>query len=436
MLKKLNLKVSTFVLFIFCMNISIGFADDFDFQFDNVLNLVENNEKDVKVDKENTSKKQEISNSDLVSFNNAEKGDVKIKEEEKERLAEQKRLEKESKKEEKKRLAEQKRLDKQKAKEEKKRLAEQKKLDKQKIQEQDSKKEITEQKIEEKAPMSFNFRETQENQNVDKINERGIEKDDAKLEKQQIAEEKKRLAEQKKLDKQEAKKEKERLKEQKKLEKQQAQEEKKKLKEQKEDLNVKLNDSDKIDFNKNYTNIVDMKTKKVLKFNKKYIYKDINYKDNNYIPSGFMGDYGDLRVSMRCYVKPYKGMSCMKLSYSARDSQGNGWAGIYWQEPANNWGTENKGLNLSGAKKLVFYIKGEKGGEIIDKIKIGGIQGEFSDTADIDFGPIILSKKWEKYVIDLKGYDLSSIIGGFAFVSTSESNPEGVVFYLDEIFFE
>ncbi len=172
-------------------------------------------------------------------------------------------------------------------------------------------------------------------------------------------------------------------------------------------------------------------------FTKKYIYKDIDFKQNNYIPSGFMGDYGDLRISLRCYIKPYKGKSCMKINYSARESQGNGWAGIYWQATANNWGSEDTGLNLSGAKRLVFYIKGEKGGEVIEKVKVGGIHGgEFTDTADVDFGPIILKKHWERYVIDLKEYNLSYIIGGFAFVVTTESNPNGVVFYLDEVVFE
>lgn len=392
MLKKITLKIATFILFIFCMNISIVFADNFDFQFDNVLNLVENNEKEKKVVKE---KKKEDSTSDLVSFATP-KEDVIMNTEAKEKLAEQKRLEKERKKEEKKRLAEQKRLEKQKLKEEKEKLAEQKKIEKQALKEE-KEKLVEETKL--------------EKQNKKEIKEQKIEESVEKEESISI-------------------------KEQKKLEKQKLKEEKKKLSKEKAESPIKINDSDKIEVSKNHTNIVDMKTKKVLKFNKKYIYKDVSFKDNNYVPSGFMGDYGDIRVSMRCYVKPYNGMSCIKLSYSARDSQGNGWAGIYWQEPANNWGTENKGLNLSGAKKLVFYIKGEKGGEIIDKIKIGGIQGEFSDTADIDFGPIILGKKWQKYVIDLKGYDLSSIIGGFAFVATSESNPEGIVFYLDEMFFE
>jgi hypothetical protein len=178
------------------------------------------------------------------------------------------------------------------------------------------------------------------------------------------------------------------------------------------------------------------KKEKDVKFTELYIYKDAGYRENKYLPTGWMGDTGDLRMSSRCFVEPKTGTSCIKIGYSARQSQGNGWAGIYWQNPANNWGTEKKGFDLTGAKKLKFYIRGEKGGEIIDSFKVGGITGTYSDTADIPFGPIILTKKWTKYEIDLKGYDLSHIIGGFCFAVTAESNPESMTFYLDEIVYE
>ena len=51
-----------------------------------------------------------------------------------------------------------------------------------------------------------------------------------------------------------------------------------------------------------------------------------------------------------------------------------GWAGIYWQHPDKNWGDEI-GLNLVGAKKISFYAKGERGGEIVEFIS-GGIATE------------------------------------------------------------
>ena len=203
--------------------------------------------------------------------------------------------------------------------------------------------------------------------------------------------------------------------------------------EPKEKIEIKKKKEETLNFKE--VKIIKKKEKKV-KFPGLYIYKDAGYKENKYLPTGWMGDTGDLRMSSRCFVEPKSGVSCVKIGYSARQSQGNGWAGIYWQNPANNWGTEDKGFNLTGAKKLKFYIRGEKGGEIIDSFKVGGITGTYSDSADISFGPIILTKKWAKYEIDLKNYDLSHIIGGFCFVVTAESNPDSITFYLDEIVFE
>jgi hypothetical protein len=39
------------------------------------------------------------------------------------------------------------------------------------------------------------------------------------------------------------------------------------------------------------------------------------------------------------------------------------WGGVVWQHPANDWGDANGGFNLTGAKKLTFWARGEKGGE-------------------------------------------------------------------------
>ncbi|RLD18990.1 MAG: hypothetical protein DRI36_00080 [Caldiserica bacterium] len=163
-----------------------------------------------------------------------------------------------------------------------------------------------------------------------------------------------------------------------------------------------------------------------------YVYKDRTYRGNHYIPSGWMGDYGDIKLNENCRENPYSGKTCIKIVYTAKKSQGAGWAGIYWQNPANNWGTVKGGYDLTGSKKLVFYARGEKGGEVAE-FKMGGIQGEYSDTDMATTGPIVLSKKWRKYEIDLTGLDLSYISGGFCWVTSSQDNPEGCTIYLDEI---
>ena len=46
-----------------------------------------------------------------------------------------------------------------------------------------------------------------------------------------------------------------------------------------------------------------------------------------------------------------------------------------------------------------------------------------------------MSKEWKEFEIPLKGADLRHIIGRFCWVSNWDTNPEGAIFYLDEIKF-
>jgi len=167
-----------------------------------------------------------------------------------------------------------------------------------------------------------------------------------------------------------------------------------------------------------------------------YIYADRSSVNNHFIPSGFMGDYGDLKIDSGSKEDPYLGDSCVKVIYSGKATQGARWAGIFWQNPANNWGSVDKGFNLSKSQKLTFWAKGAQGGERIEEFKVGGIMGEFSDTDSAAIGPVILNKEWTQYTIDLKGKDMSYIIGGFTFSTNVDVNPDGATVYLDEIKFE
>jgi hypothetical protein len=167
-----------------------------------------------------------------------------------------------------------------------------------------------------------------------------------------------------------------------------------------------------------------------------YVYADKGYFKNHFIPSGWMGDYGDIQISEGCKESPFSRQSCIRIGYTAQKKQNAGWAGIYWQEPANNWGNIPGGYDLTGATTLSFYARGEKGGELITEVKMGGIQAEYSDSTSASIGPIVLTPEWTKYEIDLTGEDLSNVIGGFAFVISEMENPDGAVFYIDEIMYE
>ncbi|RJP27900.1 MAG: hypothetical protein C4533_05295 [Candidatus Omnitrophota bacterium] len=165
------------------------------------------------------------------------------------------------------------------------------------------------------------------------------------------------------------------------------------------------------------------------------VYTDKNAKDNHYIPSGWMGDYGDIKLNDQSADNPHSGPTCIQFSYSGKKSQGQGWAGVYWQNPANNWGNKKGGFDLTGMTKLTFWARGAKGGEVIQKFMVGGIKGTYADSANIEFGPVELTDTWKEYTINLSGKDLSYINGGFGWTTTSDLNPEGATFYLDNVKF-
>lgn len=171
-----------------------------------------------------------------------------------------------------------------------------------------------------------------------------------------------------------------------------------------------------------------------------YVYGDESGALSRYVPSGFMGDTNSLSslTSASDESAPAStgraGHTSLKIEYTGKGKQG--WAGIYWLAPANNWGTiKGAGYDLSGATKLTFWIRGEKGGEKISQIKIGGVNGPYPDSDQAFIGPLTLSKEWAKHEIDLKGKDLKHIVGGFMFVIRRVDNSRGASFYLNEIVF-
>jgi len=170
------------------------------------------------------------------------------------------------------------------------------------------------------------------------------------------------------------------------------------------------------------------------------VYTDFGKAGNHYIPSGWMGNQSGLTLDENWNDACYAGDSCIRAAYTPG---GANWAGIYWQTPENNWGTvQGAGFDLTGATKLTFWARGEEGGEKIAFLA-GGISGAYPDSLSKTYTDdcvisgadcfINLTDKWQQYTISLEGKNLSHIIGGFAFVTNTPSNPSGAVFYLDEI---
>ncbi|MBU2063624.1 MAG: hypothetical protein KKF93_04435 [Candidatus Omnitrophica bacterium] len=166
------------------------------------------------------------------------------------------------------------------------------------------------------------------------------------------------------------------------------------------------------------------------------VYYERGDRRNHYVPSGWMGDYGDIKMNENWKEGAYEGNSCIKFTYSAEAKQGANWCGVFWQNPSNNWGEKKGGFDLTGATKLTFWARGEKGGERLQEFKMGGLGGTYPDSDSASIGPIDLTAQWQQYTVDLTGLDLSYVNGGFCWATNSDNNPEGAVFYLDNICYE
>lgn len=172
-----------------------------------------------------------------------------------------------------------------------------------------------------------------------------------------------------------------------------------------------------------------------------WIYKDHGFTGNHYSPDGWMGDHADLKMDTEYKVPaleqpdPYEGNTVLRFDYrpGSKVTDAEGWIGVYFLHPAGNWGNTEEGLGLNGYTRLSFYIKGVTGTEVIHSFRVGGVTGEFSDTATLEIKKVPLTRYWQKIVIPLGGHDLSRIAGAFAWTATAEDNPQGASFLIDEI---
>src|SRR6266540_501917 len=121
--------------------------------------------------------------------------------------------------------------------------------------------------------------------------------------------------------------------------------------------------------------------------------------------------------------------------------------------PSPNFGTVlNAGIDLSGATALTFWARGEQGGEGVDFF-MGGlgwignavnspcVPGYPGPCPAPDSTPAIkitrtLTTQWAQYSIDLANKDLHYVLGGFGWGVNGALNPNGAVFFLDDIQYE
>ena len=169
-----------------------------------------------------------------------------------------------------------------------------------------------------------------------------------------------------------------------------------------------------------------------------FVYK-VKGSFNRFTPSGYMPNGECLKMDDTWRENCQEGKSCIKVIYDVTcSSKSRRWAGIYWLNPADNWGDRKGGYNLTGAKKLVFWARGEKGGEKIAEFRMGGVGGgrDYPDSDTASIGPVILTSHWKEYEVDIRDKNLSYISGGFAWIANVDDNPASCTFYLDNIRYE
>jgi hypothetical protein len=161
------------------------------------------------------------------------------------------------------------------------------------------------------------------------------------------------------------------------------------------------------------------------------VYDEATREKAPYVPANWMGNTKALKLDEACTTQPRSGKTCVKFEYTARDQ----WAGVVWADPASDWGDQPGGWNLSGAKSLKVWARGERGGEVINlELGIFGKEKKFSDTGKAKQEGIKLSKEWQEITLDLAGQDLSRIKSGI--VVTFAGSGEPMTIYLDDCVYE
>jgi len=159
------------------------------------------------------------------------------------------------------------------------------------------------------------------------------------------------------------------------------------------------------------------------------VYED-QFEGMPWAPSGWMGLIDSLTLDGQYAEIPHDGHASIRIRYEGTF----GWAGIAWQNPANNWGDQEGGYDLSGATRLELWARGEYGGE---KVSFGvgliGSDKPYADSGTTKVEGIELTRDWQRFVVPLKNIDLSSIKTGFVVILTGRQSP--VTIYLDSIRF-
>jgi hypothetical protein len=153
--------------------------------------------------------------------------------------------------------------------------------------------------------------------------------------------------------------------------------------------------------------------------------------ESPFIASGWMGNTDAIEYDDASKENPHSGETCIRVKYADTSK----WGGIVWQSPADDWGDEPGGWDLTGAKQLIFWARGDKGGETVEfKLGILPKSKPYHDSGSATLGKIKLTPEWKQYTLGLTGKNLTRIKTGFVFSVAGTKEP--VTFFLDDIQYE
>ncbi len=170
-----------------------------------------------------------------------------------------------------------------------------------------------------------------------------------------------------------------------------------------------------------------------------------------FVPSGFMGD-GSLTEhepeplvmsrAENCAPRPAGARGiCYRFTYTpvSFTEGGVGWAGAYWQSPANNWGQDPPQKVKPNAARVAFYAAGATGGENVIFL-VGGLNATDPDGAPLPYGDTFKLSKGITLTTEMAQYEVpftpdatyDAVVGGFGF-SISAAGSAAQTIYLDDI---
>jgi hypothetical protein len=117
---------------------------------------------------------------------------------------------------------------------------------------------------------------------------------------------------------------------------------------------------------------------------------------------------------------------CIRISYLPGDKH---WGAVYWQTPRE--AGIRKPVEIPIATKLHFWAKGESGGEQLDFRALGEPARDLLSKHD----RFELTLQWKQFELPLKEVPSEGVTAlfGIRWQSTGGENPNGLIFYLDDL---